>query len=126
VCEPQSVRTDVRYFGLYGFRTSKTFRPSHVDGSLGVVVDALWHVSSVRRESVDVTRHGDRVRSVHVAVVLHRGPGKEIAREAADERIRRRIHLIHHLIHCIKHCLCIWLRPVIAVTPIGGPVCFSG
>jgi hypothetical protein len=56
VCEPQSVRTDFRYFGLYGLRTSKTFRPSHVDGSAGVVVAVLLHVSFVRRESVDVTR----------------------------------------------------------------------
>src|SRR5918996_3254580 len=55
VCEPQSVRTEVRYFGLYGLRTSKIFRPSHVDGSLGVVVASLAHVSLVRRESVDVT-----------------------------------------------------------------------
>src|SRR5215216_502957 len=56
VCEPQSVRTDVRYFGLYGSRTSKTFRPSHVDGSPGVVVEALSQPEFVRRESVEVTR----------------------------------------------------------------------
>src|SRR5687767_4104691 len=56
VCEPQSVRTDFRYRGLYGSRTSQIFRPSHVDGSAGVVVDVLAHESLVRRESVDVTR----------------------------------------------------------------------
>jgi hypothetical protein len=56
VCEPQSVRTEVSSSGLRGLCTSKTFRPSQVDGSAGVVVETLLQLSFVRRESVDVTR----------------------------------------------------------------------
>ena len=56
VCEPQSVCTLVSSSGAFGSRTSKTFRPSHVVGAVGVDVAVLLQPSLVRRESVDVTR----------------------------------------------------------------------
>ena len=59
----------------------------------------LHHVAEAHRaeclerepQAVDVSRHGDRIRTVHVAIVLHRRPREEIAREASGERISGRI-----------------------------------
>jgi hypothetical protein len=61
VCEPQSVNTDVRYFGRYGLRTSKTRRPSQFVAwpysGLVVGTDTLpSHLALLRTESVEVTR----------------------------------------------------------------------
>ncbi len=37
-------------------------------------------------EAVDVTRHGNGIRTVHVAVVFHRRPREEIGGKAAGQR----------------------------------------